>query len=61
MADLFCRQKIKSKPNREDFLEVTLENEDIVLNAMHIIQKDFPNAISIPPKKSLTFNNSKNF
>jgi len=38
------------KPSKEDFLEVTLTNESLVLNAMHIIQKDYPNVLHIVPE-----------
>ena len=40
-------EKNKIIPAKEDFLEITLENEGIVLNAMHIIQKDYPNTLAL--------------
>lgn len=35
------------QPKREDFLEVKLQNEEIVPNAMQIIQQKFPNTLGI--------------
>ena len=40
------------QPAENDFLEVLLENEEIVLNAMQIVQKKFPNTLSLPLTKS---------
>jgi DNA repair protein SbcD/Mre11 len=42
----------KIQPKTHDYLEVVLENEEIVLNAMQIVQKKFPNTLSLPPIKS---------
>jgi exonuclease SbcD len=38
----------KVQPKDSDFLEVLLENDEIVLNAMQIVQKKFPNTLSLP-------------
>jgi DNA repair protein SbcD/Mre11 len=43
----FVLSKNSKIPNKNDYLEVRLENESLITNEMNIIKEEYPNAISL--------------
>lgn len=47
------------QPKQEDFLEIRLQNEEVIPNAMQIIQQKFPNTLGIRWQKRESLNTSQ--